>query len=367
MLAFKESAAAALVVYRKTYQALVFKRRFLDNFYLMLKNIIILFLFPLFVWAGNQKKQIDLVHDWTPNPHDQGIIQSFSWLANVNKALEEKQIRFISTDLANEKDRRELAYVVVWNKPPCLKKDILKKFAPRKLLLFAWEPPVHQADLYSANYLEKFKRVYTWDDDLVDNKKFFKFYYPALLPMQRDLPSFEEKKLLTQISANKKSKHPKELYQEREAVIQFFEDKPGVFDFYGFTWEKKGYKNYKGTLQDKLDTLKNYRFSVCYENMRDVKGYITEKIFDCFASGVVPIYWGASNVTDYIPKNCFIDRRDFKDFADVYDYIRTMDKATYETYLKNIQAYLQSDQAKLFSQEMFHVIFLEAVRFPSNK
>jgi hypothetical protein len=331
----------------------------------MLKNIILLFLFPLLLLAGDRKKQIDLVHDWPPNPNDQSIIHSFSWLANVNKALQEKQIGFRATDLLNEKDHNELAYVVVWNKPSFLKKGTLEKFAKKKLLLFAWEPPVYaKGQIYSPEYLAKFKRVYTWDDDLVDNKKFFKFYYPVLQPMLKNLPTFEEKKLLTQISANKKSKHAKELYKERESVIQFFEDKPAVFDFYGFLWEEKGYKNYKGTIQNKLDTLKNYRFSVCYENMRDVKGYITEKIFDCFAAGVVPIYWGASNVTDYIPKNCFIDRRDFKDIAEVYHHIRTMDKATYETYLKNIQAYLQSDQAQLFSIEMFNVIFLEAVRFP---
>ena len=46
--------------------------------------------------------------------------------------------------------------------------------------------------------------------------------------------------------------------------------------------------------------------------MRDVLGYITEKIFDSFAAWCVPVYWGASNVTDYIPEGCFIDRRKFR-------------------------------------------------------
>jgi hypothetical protein len=179
----------------------------------------------------------------------------------------------------------------------------------------------------------------------------------------QNLPSFEEKKLVTQISSNKKSKHKHELYSERERVIQFFEDK-NDFDFYGYAWEAKGYKNYRGSIDNKQETLKNYRFNVCYENIYDVRGYITEKIFDSFAAGAIPIYWGASNVTDYIPKNCFIDRRDFKDFNAVYDYIRTMDKATYETYLKNIEAFLKSDKAKLFTYEMLEVIFMEAIRFP---
>jgi hypothetical protein len=326
----------------------------------MWKGIIILFLFPLLLFARERKKEIAVSHNWPAPPNDQTNIQN-GCLSAVYQALQEKNIRLFETDLKNEKDYFDLSYVIVWNKTACPKKELFKKFPKKKLLLFMWEPPVVQKA--TSAYYDGFKRVYTWNDDLVDNVKFFKFYYPVLQPMVKNLPSFEEKKLVTQMSSNKKSKHSKELYKEREAVIQFFEDKD-VFDFYGYAWGEKGYKNYRGTVDNKLDTLKNYRFNVCYENMRDVKGYITEKIFDSFAAGSVPIYWGASNVTDYIPKNCFIDRRDFKDFAEVYEYINTMDKTTYDAYLKNIQEYLQSDKAKLFSQEMFNVIFLEAVRFP---
>jgi alpha(1,3/1,4) fucosyltransferase len=330
----------------------------------MRKVIITLFLFPALILAGEKtserKKEIAFSHNWTQTPNDQGFVQH-GLLSNAWKALQEKNIRLFASDLKNEKDSNELTYVVIWNKTACPAKELFKKFPKKKLLLFMWDSPT--VIKYTDEHLSHFHRIYTWDDSLVDNKKFFKFYYPELKAMIKDLPSFEEKKLVTQISSNKKSTHPNELYHEREAVIQFFEDK-NDFDFYGFDWKEKGYKNYRGTLDKKLATLKNYRFNVCYENIHDIKGFVTEKIFDSFAAGSVPIYWGASNITDYIPKNCFIDRRDFKDFAAVYDYIRTMDKATYESYLKNIQDYLQSDKAKLFSQNMFEVIFLEAIRFP---
>ncbi len=326
----------------------------------MRKTIITLFLFPVLLFGAERKKEIALSHNWTATPNDQNFVRS-GGLSRVWKTLQEKNVDLIVTDLKKEKDTTELRYVIVWNKPGCGSKELFKKFPQKKLLLFMWEPPT--VIEYTAEHLSHYKRVYTWDDDLVDNKKFFKFYYPELKSMMKNFPSFEEKKLVTQMSSNKKSKHSRELYSERERVIQFFEDKKD-FDFYGFAWEDKGYKNYRGSVDNKLETLKNYRFNVCYENIYDVRGYITEKIFDSFAAGAIPIYWGASNVTDYIPKNCFIDRRDFKDFAAVYEYIRTMDKATYETYLKNIEAFLQSDKAKLFSNEMFEVIFMEAIRFP---
>lgn len=309
-------------------------------------------------------KQVILVHDWPSDPNDQKFIENTA-LKEVSAAMKLKHTTLKVSDLLSEADTQTLSYVVVWNKPGYLKEKVIAKFPQKKMILYMWEPPVVQKKLYSDRYTSLFKRVYTWDDNLVDNKKFFKFYYPVLQPMRSDLPSFNERKLLTQISGRKKSSHEKELYSERVSVIEYFQDKPeGEFEFYGFGWEVDNYRHYKGSVSDKLETLKNYKFSVCYENMCDVKGYITEKIFDCFAVGAIPIYWGASNIADYIPKTCFIDRRDFKTFDDVMEYIRTMDEQSYNAYISNIKAFLESDQAKLFSQEMFNVIFLESIRFP---
>lgn len=323
-------------------------------------------LLPIALFGGERErtKQINLIQNWIPDRNDQGFVQG-GMLGHIYETLKLKNTSLKATDLTNEKDSRELSYVVMYNQCCSVNSTILDKFPLNKRILFMWEPPVVQKDMYTDKFLSKFKRVYTWNDSLVDNNKFFKFYYPELKSMLPHLPTFEERKLLTQISGRKRSKHQKELYSERVAVIQFFETLPeGDFEFYGIGWEKDGYRTYQGMTPNKLETLKNYRFSVCYENMCDVQGYITEKIFDCFAAGTVPIYWGASNVTDFIPKECFIDRRDFGSFKEVYDYVKKMDSETYQTYVNNIKKFVESDEAKLFSEEMFKVIFLEAVRFP---
>lgn len=75
--------------------------------------------------------------------------------------------------------------------------------------------------------------------------------------------------------------------------------------------------------------IQNYKFAICYENIKNQNGYITEKIFDCFFAGCVPIYWGAKNVTKHIPKECFIDMRDFSSFEEVYVLIKNMPEVTY--------------------------------------
>lgn len=43
---------------------------------------------------------------------------------------------------------------------------------------------------------------------------------------------------------------------------------------------------------DKRAYLRDYRFNLCPENS-DAPGYVTEKLFDSFHSGTVPVYWGA--------------------------------------------------------------------------
>lgn len=253
--------------------------------------------------------------------------------------------------------------IVFFNIDVHFRRDLdLKKFPKEKLILFMWEPPNALRKMYGSKVKECFSKIYTWDDNLVDNQTYFKFYYPALQPMIDSIPSFEEKKLCTLVSSYVRSKRPNSLYEERTKAVAFFE-KIGErgFEFYGKGWDSKQYPSYRGPIKNKIDVIKNYRFSICYENTHNIKGYVTEKIFDCFAAGSVPIYWGASNIESYVPKECFIDRRNFKDLNELYAFLKDMPKKEYEAYLTHIRSYLKSEQAKLFSLDTFAKIFLDAV------
>lgn len=231
----------------------------------------------------------------------------------------------------------------------------LSKIPKEKLVFFLWEP-----DKLPPSYYKRFSRIYTWDDSLVDNIKFFKLYYPALLPMRSDIPSFEEKKFCTMFVRN--------WTQERIKLVNFFgRNSETDLDIYG---AKSGtiYDNrlYRGRVpgrpnsEEKHSILKNYRFCVCFENTCNFKGYISEKIFSCFASGCVPIYLGATNIEEYIPKNCFIDYRDFQNDLQLYQFLKMMSKETYERYLSNIGAFLQSDRGQIFSKEYLDKLLYEA-------
>jgi hypothetical protein len=99
--------------------------------------------------------------------------------------------------------------------------------------------------------------------------------------------------------------------------------------------------------------MKKYRFAIAYENIKDEDGYITEKIFDAFIAGCVPVYWGAKNITDYVSSDCFIDRREFKNNQELYRYMKNMNDDEYLKYLINIEHYLNSKKSQQFSADHF--------------
>ena len=101
----------------------------------------------------------------------------------------------------------------------------------------------------------------------------------------------------------------------------------------------------------KLECLQNYKFSICYENAKEIPGYITEKIFDSMAAGCIPVYWGAPNIQQYVPEECFVDRRQFKSDADLVSYLLQMRESEYDSRLNAIASYLESQAHRLFEPE----------------
>ncbi len=242
----------------------------------------------------------------------------------------------------------------------------LKKYPKEKLILFLWEPPSVLPDNYNPAYHEYFSKVYTWRDDLVDNKKYFKFHYPVRRPMIQNPVDFEWKRFSTLIACNKNSDYPTELYSQRWGVIDYFEDlKSDDFDLFGRGWPNY-LKNYQGSIDKKVDFQKYYKFCYAYENVKSIPGYVTEKIFDCFQAGCVPIYWGAPNIEEYIPKNCFISREDFESQDELYHFLKGMKKEQYEGYIRNIQQFLETPRAHRFSVEHFIDTFMELITTPAT-
>ncbi|MEK9173507.1 MAG: glycosyltransferase family 10, partial [Patescibacteria group bacterium] len=139
--------------------------------------------------------------------------------------------------------------------------------------------------------------------------------------------------------------------------------KNSEIDLYGAGWTKPvkytgGHfsasiqKSYRGYVRDKLATLRNYKFCLCFENVV-FGGLVSEKIIDCLFAGCLPIYFGAPDITDYIPSNVFIDLRNFKDYQELNIYLKNMNEKTYGQYLENINRFTRSKEGYNFTQEKF--------------
>lgn len=80
------------------------------------------------------------------------------------------------------------------------------------------------------------------------------------------------------------------------------------FHIYGNNWPIFDAR-IRGQIVDKKDGLIDYQYSVAIENSRE-KNYVTEKFFDCFLCGTVPIYYGCPNIHQIYDQNNFIQLKD---------------------------------------------------------
>lgn len=247
--------------------------------------------------------------------------------------------------------------------------------------LVATENPYINILNASTDYLKQFRQVFTWD------KRFFNLpnVTPVMVPNElswEPFRSFDQRDIFAcLINANKRFPFVLDidLYQERLQVIRWYErNAPDLFSLYGRGWHKppngidlagklarrigrlrtqlyghKPFPSYRGEVKKKREVMSRARFSYCYENVCNISNYITEKIFDAFLAGSVPIYWGADNITEHIPEECFIDRRNFRDMDELHDYLISIDKKQYLYYQEAIKKFLLSEEVQKFSSETF--------------
>tara|TARA_A100001015_G_C14889139_1_gene671652 strand:- start:205 stop:1098 length:894 start_codon:yes stop_codon:yes gene_type:complete len=206
---------------------------------------------------------------------------------------------------------------------------------------------------YKKQYLD-FDKTYTCNPDLILDDSMVLCRIPfSNCSKKYKKTSYQEKKLLCIIAYNKSSNTVGELYSERLKAINHFSSRlMGDFDLYGFGWDSS-FPAYKGSVANKIETLSGYKFSIVFENISNAKGWVTEKIFDCFKAGVIPVYYGAPDICQYIPNNCFIDFREFSSYYDLEEYLLSFSKKEYDAYLSSINEYLESDSYKEYLPNNF--------------
>lgn len=150
-----------------------------------------------------------------------------------------------------------------------------------------------------------------------------------------------------------------DLYESRLSAIEHLAAEK-EFALFGIGWDsamvnwrrirKIRFYHTPCSCEDKLETMATFRFALCFENCV-FPGYLTEKIFDCFFAGCVPVYWGAPDITDFVPANCFVDFRRYESLTELWQELILMPEKTWLQYRQAIKRFLVSKEFTPFRQE----------------
>lgn len=180
------------------------------------------------------------------------------------------------------------------------------------------------------------KEPVTWDDRrflcMVTSNK-----HHSMLP-KTDSPSFK-KAIETQ------------LHDYRYEAIKHFKYNVKDFDLYG-----RGWGSFAGECDDKLNTICNYKFALCFEN-GSYPGYITEKIIDCLVAGVIPVYRGAPDIEAFIPPDIYLQYG--SDFKEMEEGLRSIEKDQALNMIRRGQEWLISGDGRKYNNRVFAKRILE--------
>jgi alpha(1,3/1,4) fucosyltransferase len=269
---------------------------------------------------------------------------------------------------------------------------------------FALECPIVEPSIYRAlpQVQRYFKRIYSWSDSVSlerfvgESVRCESFCWAQSFDdVHEALWSNTDRKFLVMINANKLPRlYWQELYTERMRAVEFFSRTDDI-DLYGKGWDKPSMRvgktwmpytfrrihyemirqwqrirpnpllqaaqrAYRGVADSKSETLARYKFALCFENSI-LKGWITEKLFDCFFAGTVPIYWGAPDITERVPANCFIDMRRFSGYQELREFLKSLSEKHIQEYKVNARAFLRSPEFYPFTKAAFAELFARVV------
>jgi len=239
-------------------------------------------------------------------------------------------------------------------------------------MLIMNEPAAVLPGQYSENIWKNFDRVLTWVESIADlGGKFHKFTkcsydipydrsYVRTIDLSYKLPLANKKNAICMINGNKFSSIAGELYSKRIEIAKWFYNHSTIsFDVYGTP--PFDLPNYIGSLSPyirKFETLARYRYCLCFENIYHPvwsKGSGgDEKLHDCFMCGTVPIYLGCYDIENYVPLNCFIDFREFKNYSELDLFLQNLSDTQYGTYLDHIENWVRQGGLQRYSMHRLY-------------
>jgi alpha(1,3/1,4) fucosyltransferase len=244
-----------------------------------------------------------------------------------------------------------------------------------KKVLIRQEPEIVLPNNYKKKYTSKFDQIISVGRD--SNHVGFSVNWPQIIPKQVKLIKNRDPNKVVLINRNLLNFKSPELYSLRREVCF----KSNQIDLYGFGWNipatsslktimievqkflkkptkiklsgaryfLRKQKNYKGVALDKIEVMQQYKIALIIENSPI---YVSEKLFDSFAAGCIPIYVGPN--LDYydIPDSLYLQSdSNYKSIINNFKVARCID---YELWLSQLNDWLSANRTyENWSKEFF--------------
>ena len=112
------------------------------------------------------------------------------------------------------------------------------------------------------------------------------------LPWCKNQQIFSKTKLVSMLASTKRATIG---HEKRHHYAEKFKNN---IDLFGGAAGSKRLGENKSPWPDKSEAINDYMFHITIEN-DSYSTYFTEKVTDCFATGTIPIYWGAPDIGNY--------------------------------------------------------------------
>jgi len=262
-------------------------------------------------------------------------------------------------------------------------------FEKRALVII--EPANINPSLYYTSLLRNlFCTVFTWDFNLLrKNPKYIRINVPMGAEPRayrehrfKDI-AFADKKFLVAVSMNRWSYMPQSTYSLRKRAYSYFERAfPDQFDLFGMGWNAPSifyekwfghplFSSWRGPIDNtsdaKVHKIAEYKFALCFENNASEPGYISEKIIDCFCGRCVPVYYGSKGTDELIPRDSWIDLRDFRNLVELKTFLCSMDESRYNQYVSEIDRFMKCGRIDYFSNSHLMGVIADRLGFLASQ
>jgi hypothetical protein len=310
----------------------------------------------------------------------------------------ELNVVFETVDMTSLDD----ANVVIYMAQPDSPRDVItnsQRHPKHKSVLLMCETSLGSRYVSNPKNHVVYDAVITYVDTLVDNKRYF-FLPPRTYYRDRitnGLP-FGQRKIGCLVGTNRRMKYrtglmamrkgwkfslkdwidyvscPGELISYRTEVGKMCAKyRERGFDLFGEGWDllRETRDICKGIpAKCVLDYIGNYRYYFALENHSGACSLISERVWDALWGDAVPVYLGNTRLSEFIPPECYIDARQFRNPQEMLDYLCGVSERVWGQYRSAGREFIHSEQGANFLPETFaetFVGYITAIVHPESK